>query len=133
MSPAGDLGRQPLPPGVGTGSDADPDTEVQEARAAGVDALVCVGTDLASSRRAVELAARHPDVRATVGLHPHDASRLADEWPALEALARDPTELVVAIGEGGFDYFYEHSTAPAQEAAFRAQIGLARTSSTARW
>jgi TatD DNase family protein len=107
-------------------SEDDPDTTVAQARAAGVEALVCVGTDLESSRRAVELAGRHPDVRATVGLHPHDASRLADEWPALEALARERTDVVVGIGEGGFDFYYEHSDRAAQEDAFRAHIGLAR-------
>ncbi len=103
----------------------DPETTVAEALAAGVDAMVCVGTDLATSRRAVELAGRHPEVRATVGLHPHDASRLGDEWPELAALARDRADVVVGIGEGGFDLFYEHSARDAQEAAFRAQVGLA--------
>jgi TatD DNase family protein len=108
------------------GAEDDPDTTVRQARDAGVAALVCVGTDLASSRRAVEFADRHGDVRATVGLHPHDASRLDDEWPALEALARERTDVVVGIGEGGFDFYYEHSDRVAQEAAFRAQIALAR-------
>jgi TatD DNase family protein len=107
------------------GAEDDPETTVRQALEAGVGALVSVGTDLASSRRAVEFASRHPEVRATVGLHPHDASRLADEWPALEALACERADLVVGIGEGGFDYFYEHSDRAAQEAAFRAQIALA--------
>ena len=61
----------------GEGTDDDPETSIREARAAGVAALVCVGTDLESSARAVALAGRHPEVRATVGLHPHDASHLA--------------------------------------------------------
>ena len=107
------------------GTDEDPETAVREARAAGVDALVCVGTDLESSRRAVELAARHPEVRATVGLHPHEASRLDEQWSALEALARDHTDVVAGIGEGGFDLYYEHSARDAQEAAFRAHVQLA--------
>jgi len=108
------------------GAEDDPDTTVAQAREAGVEALVCVGTDLASSRRAVELADRHPEVRATVGLHPHEASRLDEEWDALAALARDRADVVAGIGEGGFDFFYEHSDRAAQEAAFRAQIALAR-------
>jgi TatD DNase family protein len=89
-----------------------------------VAAVVSVGTDLASSRAAVALAEREPDVWATVGLHPHDASRLAEEWPALEALARS-TDRVVAVGEAGFDLYYEHSPQPDQEIAFRAQVALA--------
>jgi len=108
------------------GAQDDPETTIAQARAAGVVALVCVGTDLESSRRAVDLADRHPEVRATVGLHPHDASRLPEEWDALEALATARPEVVVGIGECGFDLFYEHSERAEQERAFRAQITLAR-------
>ena len=107
------------------GAEDDPDTTVAQAREAGVEALVCVGTDLESSRRAVELARRHPEVRATVGLHPHDASHLAEQWDALAALARDEAGVVAAIGEAGFDLFYEHSARDEQEGAFRAQVELA--------
>ena len=85
--------------------------------------MVVVGTDADSSRAAVELAARHADVRATVGLHPHEASRFDDEWPALLELASEPG--VVAVGEAGFDLHYRHSEPDAQDAAFRAQIRLA--------
>jgi TatD DNase family protein len=100
------------------------DAAIARARAAGVEWLVCVGTDLESSRQAVELAARHDDVRATVGLHPHDASRLGDECDALTELARH--DQVVAVGECGFDLHYEHSPRGEQERAFRMQIALAR-------
>jgi len=103
----------------------DADAVLERARDAGVVAMVVVGTDLASSREAVALAERHADVFATVGLHPHDASRLEDEWDALVDLAAHPQ--VVAVGEAGFDYHYLHSPADAQDAAFRAQIRLAHT------
>jgi TatD DNase family protein len=93
------------------------------AREAGVVGMVCVGTDLPTSHHAVEIADRHPDVWATVGLHPHDASRLAAEWGQLEMLAH--AEPVVAIGEAGFDLYYEHSPKDEQETAFRWQIRLA--------
>ena len=99
------------------------DAVLERARAAGIGGFVCVGTDLESSRQAVELAARHPDVRATVGLHPHDASRLAAEWPELDALASAPE--VAAVGETGFDLHYLHSPHGEQEEAFRVQIRLA--------
>lgn len=104
-------------------SSGDPDAVLDRARAAGVVAMVVVGTDLASSRAAVALADAHPDVFATVGLHPHDASRLDDEWAGLADLAGHPR--VVAVGEAGFDYHYMHSDPSAQDAAFRAQIRLA--------
>ena len=103
---------------------SDPDGDVARAVDAGVEEMVCVGTDLATSRAAVELASRFPNVYATVGLHPHDASRLDDEWDDLVALARDGAR-VVAIGEAGFDLHYEHSPRDAQERAFAAQIALA--------
>ena len=99
------------------------DDAIGRARRDGVTGMVVVGTDLASSRAAVALAARCDDVTATVGLHPHDASRLGEEWDALVELAADPN--VVAVGETGFDFHYLHSPADAQEAAFRAQISLA--------
>jgi TatD DNase family protein len=92
-------------------------------RVAGVEAVVCVGTDVASSMQAIALAARHPDVRAAVGLHPHDAIRLADEWSQLESLAA--ADGVVAVGETGLDYHYEHSARDAQIESFRAHIRLA--------
>jgi TatD DNase family protein len=99
------------------------DVVIERARAAGVAAMVVVGTDLASSEQAVAMAERHPGVAATVGLHPHDAANLAHEWEALVALAGHPD--VVAVGEAGFDYHYMHAPPDAQDAAFRAQIRLA--------
>ena len=102
---------------------------LNRARAGGVEWVVCVGTDLETSRAAVALAARHPDVHATVGLHPHDASRLEAEWPALVELAAAPE--VVGIGEAGFDLHYNHSRFDEQEAAFRAQIQLAHATDRA--
>jgi TatD DNase family protein len=102
----------------------DADEQLAAARAAGVTRVVCVGTDATTSREAVELATRHADVWATIGLHPHDASRLDDEWDELVALARDGAR-VVAVGECGFDLHYRHSEPAAQERAFRVQIALA--------
>ncbi|MBM3670838.1 MAG: TatD family deoxyribonuclease [Actinobacteria bacterium] len=96
------------------------DATIERARQEGVVAMIVVGTDGATSRAAVDLAARHPDVWATVGLHPHDASAFVEQWPELEQLTR--ADRVVAVGEAGFDLHYRHSEPDAQEAAFRAQI-----------
>jgi TatD DNase family protein len=97
------------------------------ARAAGLDAFVVVGVapTLDAARFAVELAERHDDVRAVVGVHPHDASVLTDAMLAeLEALARSPR--VAAVGEMGLDYHYMSSPKDTQQEAFRRQIALAR-------
>jgi len=99
------------------------DEHVARARAAGVEWMVCVGTDLETSQAALTLADRHPDVYAAVGLHPHDASKLGAEWGLLEPLC--VSDACVAIGECGFDLFYEHSPRDEQETAFRFQIRLA--------
>jgi TatD DNase family protein len=85
--------------------------------------MVVVGTDVESSREAIALAQQHPEVFATVGLHPHEASRLDEQWEVLAELAQAPE--VVAVGESGFDLHYRHSEPEDQEAAFRAQIRLA--------
>jgi TatD DNase family protein len=108
---------------------AEADPILHRARDGGVEWAVCVGTDLATSRAAIAHAERHEDVFATVGLHPHDAVRLADEWDELVALTDHPS--VVGIGEAGFDLHYNHSPHADQEAAFRAQVRLAHESGKA--
>ncbi|MBS1847403.1 MAG: TatD family hydrolase [Actinobacteria bacterium] len=94
---------------------------IAAARANGVERLITIGTDVASSRSGAAVAGVHENVWATVGLHPHDASRGVD---SLEAVAASPK--VVAIGECGLDYHYEHSPRAAQREAFAAQIDLAK-------
>lgn len=105
---------------------------LEAATAAGVEGFVCVGTDAGSSRQALEVAARHADgaplgVWATVGLHPHEASTgLAEVEALLRRSSSDPGGLVVAVGECGLDYHYDHSPRPAQREVFAAQMALAR-------
>src|SRR4029453_6572473 len=99
----------------------DVDAMVAEARAAGVDRLVTVGTDALRSAEAVRAAARHPGVVwATVGLHPHEARLGLD---GVVELLVEPG--VVAVGECGLDYHYDHSPRPVQRDMFAAQIALA--------
>jgi TatD DNase family protein len=101
-----------------------PEEAVSRAVAAGVERMVCIGTDLATSAEAVRLAGVFPEVWATVGLHPHDAKKLSQEWDELVVLAG--ADRVVGIGEAGFDLYYRHSEPDVQEEAFRAQVRLAR-------
>jgi len=92
---------------------------------AGVTGALVIGYDVPSSQRAVELARRHPQIlRATVGIHPHDARKLDSEALAtLEQLAAQPE--VVAIGEIGLDFYYDRSPRDVQREAFRRQLHLA--------
>ncbi len=93
----------------------------------GVERMVCVGTDAVHSRAAVEVAATDPDhVWATVGVHPHDASQ---GLAGIAELATAPG--VVAIGECGLDYHYDHSPRDVQRRVFAEQIGLAHASDLA--
>ena len=96
------------------------DGAVEAARAAGVHAMVTVGCDRATSLAAIEVAARFDDVHATVGLHPHEASHGVDSIVDLL-----DTPGVVAVGEAGLDYYYDHSPRDVQQVAFAAQIQLA--------
>src|SRR5207244_5738973 len=103
---------------VGGGMDAALGAALDRARAAGVGRMVTIGTDLATSRAAVGIAATHEGVWAAVGVHPHDATTLtAEALDELEALASDPK--VVAIGEIGLDYFRDLSPRDVQREAFR--------------
>ncbi len=110
------------------GDDDGVDAVVARAVAAGVDAMVAIGSGyaFASGPAAVAVARRHPErVRATVGLHPHDA-RLAtpEAMAAMIALAAEPE--VVALGEMGLDFHYDSSPRDEQRHVFRAQIAAAR-------
>lgn len=108
----------------------DPSAAVERAQAAGVSEMVTVGTDLATSRRSIEVAGSAAGVWATVGVHPYDAKGFGDEELAeLVRLAGSPR--VVAIGEVGLDYHRELSPRDAQHRAFRAQIRAAKDLGTA--
>lgn len=104
------------------------DAVISRARAAGLERIVCIGLWRApgSFGNAVELATREPGFfSATAGVHPHECARVPEEdWRRLEDLSCDPR--VVAIGETGLDFHYDHSPRPVQEASFRRSLAIAR-------
>jgi TatD DNase family protein len=112
----------------GSGGPDSVGSAIALARDAGIDRLVQVGVDVASSRWGVEVARDHPAVVSTVALHPNEAPRLGDLDAALreiEALAADPR--VRGIGETGLDTFRTGDAGRAvQEASFRAHIAIAK-------
>ena len=94
------------------------------ARAAGVERIVNVGTSAAENGRVAELAEREPMLYAAVGFHPHGAKDVrAVDWPVLRDLVGRPK--VVALGEFGLDYHYEHSPRAVQKEVFAEGVRLA--------
>lgn len=106
-------------------ADGQVERTLDRARAEGVAGFIAVSTDLEDSRAVLELARRIPSVRASLGVHPHEAKTWSqDTEPALAALAADPA--VRFVGETGLDWHYDLSPREEQEAVFRAQIRLAK-------
>lgn len=103
----------------------DRDAVIQRAVAGGVERIVNIGADMESSARSVALAGAYDMIYAAVGIHPHEASRMN---PADDALLFEWTKLdkVVAIGEIGLDYYYDHSPRDRQKEAFIRQLDVAR-------
>ena len=92
----------------------DRDAVIRRAVEAGVTRMIAIGTNLDTSRAALALADRHPEVYATIGIHPNEVAGVPDDAVAqLEKLATHPK--VAAVGECGFDY---HSLPSSREAAF---------------
>jgi TatD DNase family protein len=111
----------------GEGFDADRDEVVARARAAGVDHIVAIGTGDGPGTLdcAVKLAEKYEFLYATIGIHPHEA-KLATEadFQQLGELSKRPK--VIAWGEIGLDYFYDHSPRGTQQQVFLRQLELAR-------
>lgn len=101
------------------------DQVVARARAAGVGVCVSIGTELNRFPGVRAVAERFADVWCSVGVHPHEAEKeLLDGAAALIAEAAHPK--VVAIGETGLDYYYEHAPRAPQQENFRSHIAAAR-------
>jgi TatD DNase family protein len=106
--------------------DPDRDAVIERARAAGVESMVVIGTgdgppDLEAG---VRLADRYPSIYATVGVHPHDAAKATPEtYARLRDLLKHPK--VVAVGEIGLDYHYDHSPREVQRDVFLQQMLIA--------
>jgi len=112
--------------------DADRDAMLARADDAGIETVIAIGsgTGPGSLDCAIQLASREkagePRIYATVGIHPHEARLATDaDFDKLNTLARHPK--VIAWGEIGLDYFYDHSPREVQRAVFLKQLELART------
>lgn len=103
---------------------ADRPDVLRRAREAGVGRVVVIGESPAALTVALELAGSEPMVSVATGVHPHDASEWDEERArGLREALRHPA--IVALGEIGLDYHYDHSPREVQRRAFEAQLALA--------
>lgn len=100
----------------------DRDVTLKKAHDAHVMKMICVGTSEQSSEDALLFAGQHDGVYASIGVHPHDTK---DGYDKIAELARNKSDRLVAIGEIGLDYYYNHSPRDIQVAALESQIQTA--------
>jgi TatD DNase family protein len=96
------------------------------AEAAGIARMVTISTRVRRIEKLLEITARFPNVYCSVGTHPHQADE-EDGISSDELIALTQRPKVVALGEAGLDYFYEHGSREAQARGFRTHIAAART------
>jgi TatD DNase family protein len=107
--------------------DADRTVMLQRARDAGIETILAIGsgTGPGSLDSAIQLAEQNEFIYATIGIHPHEAKLASDaDFEEMAQLARRPK--VIAWGEIGLDYFYDHSPRDVQQQAFTKQLQLAQ-------
>lgn len=107
---------------------------IEDALKAGVERMVCVGTDVESSTKAIKVAGEHDCLYASIALHPHEAADMSEQdiregVAKLEEIASRAPEKLVAIGECGLDYFYhaDEEVRTRQELLLRLQLDIAVT------
>jgi TatD DNase family protein len=105
----------------------DKDEVIKEAVAYNVTKMICVGTDLEDSKVATEFVIGKPYVWASIGIHPHESKRYVNDQYALSKFEELVTkDKVVAIGECGLDYFYDHSGKDDQKKLLEFQLNIAK-------
>ena len=105
----------------------DRDAIIARARAAGIGGMVSICTKFADFPAILEIAKTHDGIWCSVGVHPHEAEG-AKGLTAASIIAETDHPKVIAIGEAGLDFYYEHSPREVQEQVFRAHIDAARKS-----
>ena len=104
----------------------DIDKIIENALSSGIEKMICVGVDLQSSEKCIELSEKYNCVYASVGYHPHDSKKAPPNYLVeLELLSKH--NKVVAIGEMGLDFHYNHSERDIQIQVFREQLDLSKS------
>ncbi len=102
----------------------DFDTFAKEMQKNGIEAVVCVGCEIATSKRTLELAEKYPFIYAEVGFHPCDVGEITDaDWEQMKTLIAHPK--VVAVGEIGLDYYWDSVPRDIQKKWFKTQLEYA--------
>ncbi|MTI82086.1 MAG: TatD family deoxyribonuclease [Firmicutes bacterium] len=105
--------------------DEDREEVIKRAKENGLSNIINIGHDMQSSRSSVQLAEKYPFIFAAVGVHPHDAKDVPNDYlKQLEELSRH--DKVLAIGEIGLDYYYDMSPREVQKKVFLEQLNLAK-------
>lgn len=100
---------------------------IKRAQEADIEKLICVGSDLEDSVLAVDFVNNRENCWASIGIHPHEAQDFANDAKKMaefEELASKPK--VIAVGECGLDYYYEHSPKKEQFEVFEKQLDIAK-------
>ncbi|UTX51549.1 TatD family hydrolase [Candidatus Saccharibacteria bacterium TM7i] len=95
---------------------------LERAKEAGIEKMICVGTDEGSSELALRAATVYEPLYVSIGVHPHETK---DGYAKIALMADDANTKLVAVGEIGLDYFYTHSPREVQMEALRAQMEVA--------
>ena len=103
----------------------DSDAVIRRARDAGIEYLITIGSDFESNLKNLAIALNNDTVYASVGIHPHDAKDFSDETYA-QIREWTKEKKVIAIGETGLDYHYDHSPRDVQRDVFKKHLDLAR-------
>lgn len=99
---------------------------IDQAAAAGVEQLICVGTSVEDSEQCIAFVQKHPQCVASIGIHPHEAEKYVKNTDKLRNFRNlSVNKKVVAVGECGLDYFYTHSPKAAQIEILHMQMELA--------
>ena len=99
---------------------------IERAEKNNISHIICVGVDLESSIKCIELSENHEMIYATVGYHPHESKDAINSYLyELEQLLNH--KKVVAVGEMGLDYYYNHSDKNIQKKVFKEQLELAKS------
>lgn len=104
--------------------DGDREEVIERAKKAGLEAMITVGSDLEGTVRAMKLAEEYDFIYASIGIHPHDAKDFSDDI-YLKLRKWSDNRKVIAIGETGLDYHYDHSPREVQKEVFEKHLRLA--------